>query len=326
MKCINKKYLIVLSILIFVVTDLLSQPEIPVCAFLPFKNKSGFESKNWDIVNDIPNVLADSLFKSGKYQIVEQREINEYLRENKIRSYQYENLNVLNQITTALKIDYLIMGQINQFGLSRVNVGSFLVGGYESYQAEIEVNFFVYNHLDSTRTENYISASEIKRRDLGLKLIGKPSEHYVNFEELDKLEFNSPEFKRTIVGEALKELTGDFVYKFTELFSVASIKEHNSSSSISEAYSEATIVFMRNDEIYLNVGTQDKINVGEILNVYTKGEPISDPNSNQILGYADKLIGKIKILIVKDNHLSIAKILEQYEPIKVKDKVRIRQR
>lgn len=326
MKLVHTKILLLPFILIWLGSDLASQQKVPVCAFLPFDNRSGFDNKNWDIVTGIPEILADSLLKSMRYQIIELDIVNAYLTEQKVRSYQYDNLNVLNRMATDLKIDYLIQGQINKFGLSRVNVSSFLVGGYESYRAEMEIEFFVYDRVNNIKTESYTCSSEIKRKDLGLKLIGKPSEHYVNFDELDKLEFNSPEFKMTIVGEALKELTADFVYKFMELYPVHLSGGTTPLDTKIETYDEATIVFIRDNEIYLNAGTAEKINVGEILRVYKKDEPIFGPDSSQAIGYADKLIGTIKITIVKDNHLSVAEVVEQFEPIKVKDKVRIRKR
>ncbi len=326
MKYINKKYLIVLLFLIISATNLVAQLTIPVCAFLPLKDKSGFENKNWDIANGIPIALADSLDKLGKYQTIGLPVINDFLKEQNIRSNQLHKLEALNCITTELKIDYLIIGQINIFSLSRMNVGSFLLGGYETYKAEMEISIFVYSHHDSTRSEEFLCSSEIRRRDLGFKLIGKPSEQYLNFDDLDELKFNSPEFKQTIMGEALAELIGDFVSKFTQLFPVDSIEESKNENLETETYSEATIVFVREDEVYLNAGRAEKIAVGEILNVYTRGEAISDPDSTQVIGYADRLIGKIRVIMVKDNHLSVARIIEQLEPIKVKDKVRVRAR
>ena len=156
--------LILFIIIIYFNPAAFCQQEMPVCAFFPFKNKSGFNNKNWDIVNGIPDGFVDSLIKLGKHQIIELSKIDDYLRENKIRSYQYERPEILDRIADEINIDYLIVGQIDEFGLSRINVGNFLVGGYESYKAEIKISFFVYDHINKIKTENHTCSSEIKKR------------------------------------------------------------------------------------------------------------------------------------------------------------------
>jgi len=320
------KFMVILALLILVNADVLPQQKRPVCALLPFKNKSGFDNNNWDIGKGIPTVFSDSLKKLGKYQIIEPIKIDEYSKSNKIRSYQYDQEEVLNQLATELKIDHFVIGLIDEFSLSRVNVGSFLVGGYESYKTQVKINFFIFNRIDSIKTDNYVCSSEVQKKDLGINLVGRPSENYVSFEALDTLEFNSPEFNQTIIGEALKELTADFVGKFIKLVQVESVSEPEDLTRVfdPEKYKEAAIVFRRDDEVYLNAGSTDRIREGEVLKVFTEGDQITDPETGQVLGFTDKFVGKITVIIVKDKHLSIAKIIEQLEPIKVKDKVRIR--
>ena len=326
MKTKNSKYALILALLILTSTDALTQQNVPVCGFLPFSNKSGFDNKNWDIRMDIPGIFADSLKRTGKYQIKKLSEIDEYLELKKIRSYQYEKEEILNRLANDLKLYYLIAGKIDQFNLSRVNIGSFLVGGYESYKVEIKVSFFVYHRQQDTKTDYFIISSDVQQKDIGINLVGRPSPHYVSFAALDTLEFDSPAFNQTIMGEAIKELTADFAAKFFELVPVAGTVESEMPPPSLEpgTFKEATIVFVRENEIYINAGKGDNVHEGDVLNVYTQGEPIMDPASEQVLGYADKYIGKIKVIMVKDIHLSIARIIDPIEPIKVKDKVRIR--
>ena len=322
---ICRKLNILLNILLLICVENVgfSQQKTPVCSFFPFKNRSDFDNKNWDIANDLPGIFADSLIKLGRHHLIDTAKFDAYLKENKIRSYQYEKEELLAKITEDLNIDYLVGGQINEFGLSRINVGSFLVGGYESYKAKMKISFFVYDHVNHRKTENYTCSSEVNKKDLGLALIGKPSEHYVSFQELDKMKFNSYEFNKTIMGEALKQLTEEFVTKFIELIPGYVVETVKDTSISFDNYLEARIVFKREEDVYINAGRAEKVSEGDILSVYTKGEPITDPDSGQVLGYADKFIGKIKVMIVKDNHLSLAKIVEQIEPFEVKDSVRI---
>ena len=316
----HKREIIVLWIVLLVTTGVLAQTAKPICAFLPFQNKSGFENKNWKLERDIPQVFSDSLLKSGLYQVTNLSRVEDFLAVKKIRSYQYTKPEILNAVASSVKADYLIIGEIKLFDLNRMNIGDPMFGGFESYKSEMEVSFSIYNRLDGTISDSYSCKSEISQKDLGLTFVGRPSKNYVSFEDLDKMEFNSPQFKNTILGAGLNDLVTSFFNQLTKLIPV---EQAQNTIKRNDEFFEALIVFKRENEVYFNAGFAEKVNVGGVYQVYTKGEKIYHPISGQMLGYTDKLIGKVKVSIVKDNHLSLAKIIEEIEPIKIKDKIRI---
>lgn len=316
---ISRKICVKLMWLILLVSvEVFAQVTKPTIAFLPFENKSGFDNTNWQLEKEIPLAFSDSLRNSGLYQTIDFQLLNDVLADKNVRPYHYKKPEILNEIASALEADFLIFGVIALFELNRTNIGDPLLGGFESYNSEMEVTFLIYNRLAGTISAKHSCRSEAKEKDLGLTFVGRPSKNYVSFEALDKMKFNSPEFRQTILGASFNELVASF---FNQLTDLVPVEDAQNCLNKKDTFIEAMIVFKRGDEVYFNAGTAEKVSVGGIYPVYTLGDSIIHPVTGQLLGFADKLIGQVKVSVVKDNHLSLAKIIEETEPIKTKDKV-----
>ena len=293
--------------------------EVERVAILPFINKCGFSNDNWNISKGIASVLADSLSFVSGIKVVNMEEITNIIYASDISSRKYKNLNHLNQLANKLSCDKLIVGNITKFSISRFNAGNPILAGYESYKAEIETNYKVYETKSGTLSEEETCKAEITNRNLGVTLLGKPSENRVDYADLDSMKFGSEEFFGTIIGQAVLALRSEFISRVINHFSIEQSENF-------DEYGEASVILVQGPNLYLNAGKYEKVYVGDILPVYTRGEELKDPKTGKVLGYADKKIGKIQITQVRDAHLSLAKILDGEGEIKAKDTVRIRKR
>ena len=74
--------------------------------------------------------------------------------------------------------------------------------------------------------------------------------------------------------------------------------------------------------IYFNYGGDD-ITVGQIYNLYSKGDPIYDPYTKEPLGNVEELIGQVKVVEVKPKYSVATWVdLEQIAPVKEGDILR----
>lgn len=310
----------ILSFIFAGVSVIFAQSRKPVCAFLPFQNTSDFKNEKWEIERGIPRAFSDSLINSGLFQVISLSRVEDLLTEQNIQTNDYKNPELLQKVSTALGADHLIFGEINLFDLSRTNIGDPMLGGFESYSVVMEASFSLYNRLAGTISGAYSIQSEVKEKDLGVTFVGRPSKNYISFRDLDKMAFNSSDFNKTILGAGLQALVAKFYEQMIELIPVEQKRDELDEAN---EFVEAMIVFKRDNEVYLNAGVAEKVRVGKVYPVYSKGEKILHPDSGELLGYTDKYVGKVKVQIVKDNHLSMAEIIEEIEPIKTKDTVRI---
>ena len=70
---------------------------------------------------------------------------------------------------------------------------------------------------------------------------------------------------------------------------------------------EGKVVMMKDGKVYINIGSIDGVKPGDTYGVVSR-EPITDPDSGQVLGNDDKPIGRLRVEKVNGDHLAICTI------------------
>ena len=76
------------------------------------------------------------------------------------------------------------------------------------------------------------------------------------------------------------------------------------------------------DKIYVNIGSSKRIAINQEFAVYTKGNPIRDLDTGEILTYVPKQIGLMAVSEILNDKVSIFRVIETTEPLKIGDAVR----
>jgi hypothetical protein len=71
------------------------------------------------------------------------------------------------------------------------------------------------------------------------------------------------------------------------------------------------VLVKREMQITLNRGQGAGVEVGQVLNVFAQGETLIDPDTQEVLGREEVLIGKVRIISVQPK-FSTAEILEDF--------------
>jgi hypothetical protein len=156
----------------------------------------------------------------------------------------------------------------------------------------------------------------------------------VSYAKLDQIEFASPEYDRTLFGHATDDALTKVVLALRDTIgpefimpgTTASQEENPSSTSSSELAGplRADVIYVNSDDpadAYINAGSSKGILVRQQLTVYTAGEPLIDPDTQEILGNVPKIIGKVEVVEVKTDRLSRVRVIEGLGVIKKGDKV-----
>ena len=69
-------------------------------------------------------------------------------------------------------------------------------------------------------------------------------------------------------------------------------------------------------QVYINLGKNSGIRVGDEIRIYREGEVIIDPKTNEVLDRELDLIAKARITKVKDN-LSITLVIKKFRNIPI---------
>ncbi len=292
-------------------------------AFLPFYDSEKFKGV-WNIKKDIPEFLSLQSAKSSSHCSILPFSDSEYfLKEKRIFSYEFNDLDLLQELAEILPAQYLLLGDIRSFGISRFGVITPMVGGYQSYSMETKINIKIFKKDTHSFMHEFVLRAKIIDRDLGLTLLGGPGGPDRGFRELEKISFQSPSFQQTIIGKALMEIHKQLLPILDSLCTMGKTSSPPDSLPMTSGkLLQGKILLVENNEVYLNLGSKDGLLSGEefeVVMINSDSEHLSD-SVTATENY--QKIGKIKIKQIKSDHLAIADILETTQHIQATHIVR----
>jgi len=299
--------------------------------FLPFRDNSGFEGK-WDVGNGVPRFLAAYVKERFRLPTVSSMITRNYLQETGRSEGGLDDVRFWVDLYNRFRIRYLVAGSVDVFDVSRFMTGQPLLGGYEAFKGEVLITFRLY---DLERTAQSVTAVEVNRgeaagdfsdRSLALTLFGKPTERTMEFRELDRIAFGSEGFNQTIMGQAMFRLGENFSLELERI--LPSIRAWAATSpdsllayvqgldtlslSLRTETISGVVVFVEGENAFINLGTEDRLRVGQKVKVYKEGST-SEQSSD--------LVGELEVSELRGPHLSLTKVLRGHGSIKSRDKV-----
>lgn len=209
---------------------------------------------------------------------------------------------------------------------------------YESSGSEI-ANVPISSVLYHSRAGTQVSGLEASITESGTNVRfgqisqqqGKMLRPIVKPTELNKIKFATPEYDRTLFGmatdEALKKtvlaLRDNFGPNFITPWETVKDDGEQDKKVDEEALKRPIkITYVDNEDpdmIYINAGSAWGLAIEQKFYVYTKGDPIRDIDTGEILDYIPKKIATVAVVEIRNDRLSVVKIVEKKEEIKKGD-------
>ena len=225
------------------------------------------------------------------------------------------------------------------------------------HRATIKLNMKFYNVSGSLVAEPRISASrdhsylgtkvaslEASRTEEGLNLSfgqtkdaqRKNPRPIVRPTELNQIQFASAEYDRTLFGLVTNEALIKVVLALRDNVGpnfitpwepkTATAKEGLETPTLASGEPiKGKIQYVDNehpDKIYVNIGSSKRIAINQEFAVYTRGKPVRDLDTGEILTYVPKEIGRVAVSEILNDKVSIFRVIETTEPVKIGDAVR----
>ena len=225
------------------------------------------------------------------------------------------------------------------------------------HRATIKLNMKFYNVSGNTIAEPRISASrdhnyigtrfaslEASRTEEGTNLAfgqtkdsqRKNPRPIVKPVELNEIQFASSEYDRTLFGIvtnealikvvlALRDSVGPNFITPWEPQPETTEKGEKTASTAADGPIKGQILYVdaeNPDMIYVNIGSDKGIAINQEFTVYTKGKPVRDIDTGEILTHVPKQIGTLAVSEIQTGKVSIFRVVEIVEPLKRGDVVR----
>ncbi len=160
------------------------------------------------------------------------------------------------------------------------------------------------------------------------EIYGKNIRPIVKSTELNKIKFATPEYDRTLLGMVTNEalikvivaLRDNFGPNFITPWETQVASEAQEKKADEEALKrpiKITYVDSENpDMIYINAGSARGLAIDQKFAVYTHGKPILDVDTGDILDYVPKKIATVAVVEIRNDRLSVVKIVEKKDDLK----------
>lgn len=152
--------------------------------------------------------------------------------------------------------------------------------------------------------------------------------------ELNEIKFASAEYDRTLFGIvtnealvkvvlALRDNVGPNFITPWESQPVAE-KGKEDASTVAEGPIKGKIQYVDNenpDKIYVSIGSNRGIAINQEFAVFTKGKPVRDIDTGEILTHVPKKIGTLAVSEILTDKVSVFRVVDIAEPLKIGDVV-----
>jgi len=260
----------------------------PSVAVFKFDNRAPFPLE-WDLGDGMKEMLTDALVTSERYRVIERLEIDSVMRELKFQYTGSTRAAGRAGIGRLKNVQYLIKGTITDFGHVSSSEGLLRHLDYfdiftSAHKAVMGMTLQVIEVesgevVSSTRHEKAVNARDVT----------------VNA-TYSKMAMGGGMFVRTPLGRATAEVIEQAVDQVT-------------SAIAARKWNPKVAALQPDGTIALNGGENRNIRSGAVYEVRALGQPIVDPESEDVLGYArGRVVGWLEVLQVKELY-SIARIV-----------------
>ena len=155
--------------------------------------------------------------------------------------------------------------------------------------------------------------------------------------EVSAIAFGTPQYDQTLLGivtddvllKAVKKLRQHVGPDFVLPSEVAAMKKKEKEArgelEPSSGPITGTIIHVDAEDqknAYINVGSAMGVKVQQRLIVYAKGEPLTDPDTGDVIDYLPVKVGKVEVAEVRNDRVSRVNIIEGFGDVKKGHKVR----
>lgn len=164
-------------------------------AVLPFEDRSQWSLANWNLGMQVPDLIANELLKTGRYEVVERNNFTQIVRQQGLQqSGLFDGAGMKEQLGTLLKADYAVVGRITEFSTTK-RTGLAVIQHYDTglgvEDAQINILIKVIDLKTGLITAMHEAHGQATAAIVGVSYIG--------------MVFGCEQFDKTAAGRAIRK-------------------------------------------------------------------------------------------------------------------------
>jgi len=299
----------------------------------------------WVLSVDVPRWYSETIDTIGEEGVplstVPFDSVLAVIKENRWNHKELLDRSILVRLGRRFHADYIVSGSVNHFLVMKRAINSDamvettndlgrgtrgtgqmpVMGGLQTYTANIRMSVDIYDATTAQVERTLLFDSEEKDGGLKVWLPFLSDNDEINFHNMSRSPFGSVYFKKSVVGALMTEFSKNLKKNISTISSYMHAEgkkseelEYKEDRTLSKEYLEGKILDRSGDDIYINLGIDDKLFHGEILEVLKPVRPVKSPDGDT-LGWVEEVIGTVKVRSLKSSHFSVASVLNESDTI-----------
>ncbi len=241
---------------------------------------------DWNIGKGISDMTVTQLVKDGTFSVIERRQIEKVISEQKFGASGLVDASTAAQIGKILGVQYVIIGSITQFSIDTQTVdtgfiGRKLFGGGVGVSTTTATVYIDARMIDTTTAE-IVAVAEGKASESksGVKISA------ADFHGAGHVAFGSKGFEETILGQATRQSVVDVVKQITG----AQGGPESTGGAI-----KAKVAYAGEGKIIIDAGSKQGVSVGQTLYIVRIKKEIKSPTTGEVIKRLVDTIAEIKV-------------------------------
>jgi hypothetical protein len=203
------------------------------------------------------------------------------------------------KIGQILGVEYMVIGAVNEYGTQESGAGAFGVG-LKTHTANVALDVRV---IDTTSAE--IVAAATGKCSKSTRAVAIDNASIIP----TTMVLGSPHFATSLIGKATRGAVNDASSQIVK--------------ALGGTWRGAIVKVGEDGTVTVNGGESAGLKPGDTLTVIRKGEEMKDPETGEVLGADESVVGELKVVEVKPKYAN-AQIVSG-ESFMVNDKVEIKE-
>lgn len=248
-----------------------------VVAVLPFDNRVKDVPENWNLGGGLAEILITELLESDRFLLVERDSIQDIVKEQELGMSGLVRSETAASAGGLAGAQFMIKGAITEFNAEAGGGGLSISfreaeAGTKSRTAYVGIDVRIVDNLTGQIHASYHASATA--RSTGLSLAAA-------FQGSDNVKIGASTFYSTALGQA----TRDAVQQVVEF-----ILEESAHIPW-----QGSVIQTRGSSVYVNRGASANVREGDVFEVFSKGEPLIDPETGFNLGSEEEYLCNITI-------------------------------
>jgi len=250
----------------------------PTIAVMKFENRAPFPL-NWDLGGGMQDILVNRLVHAGRYQVIERAELDSVMRELRFQQTGATRKHSRASLGRIKNVRYLIKGTVTDFGHVSGGSGFLGLGGLELFGGGNRAVMGITMYVVDVESGEIISSESIEESVRAADTSIKGTYKHVAF--------GGSMFYRTPLGRATAKVIERAVKKITRTIAA-------------QPWAPKVAIVQEDGAVVINGGTNRRVRLGQVYEVYEEGPPIFNPDTGDILGrQKGKVLGSVRVCEVK---------------------------